>query len=374
MTVVPSTKSESPVVALLTYCAASIMMTVTNKLVLSSYQFKMTFLVLAIQNTCTVLMLVASARCKILTYRKLNLKDSKNWLPIAFALVMMMYTGAQTLRYMSIPLFTIFKNLTIILIAYGELYFFNGAAITNMILSSFGLLVASSVVAGWTDIASGHGLKSDDQGLTLLLAYFWMSLNCLTTAFFSLFLRAKIREVGFKDFDTVFYNNLLSIPILLVGSIVFERSAFVESYEKFVTNSDESGAGLLVALAFSSISAFAISYGTSMCIRLTSSTTYSMVGALNKLPISISGMLFFADPITFGSVSGVFIAFAGGVLYSFAKSEQLKETVRYQRVLPVHMAEKQHVTADEKIVRGGGLTACNSTDALISESKNDTDK
>lgn len=43
----------------------------------------------------------------------------------------------------------------------------------------------------------------------------------------------------------------------------------------------------------SSIAAFAISYSTAWSVRVASSTTYSMVGALNKLPIAISGMLFF---------------------------------------------------------------------------------
>ncbi|KAJ3103119.1 GDP-mannose transporter into the lumen of the Golgi [Physocladia obscura] len=52
-----------------------------------------------------------------------------------------------------------------------------------------------------------------------------------------------------------------------------------------------------------------------------------MVGALNKLPISISGMIFFSDPVTFGSVTGVIIAFLGGILYSYAKSEQARQTV-----------------------------------------------
>ena len=32
-----------------------------------------------------------------------------------------------------------------------------------------------------------------------------------------------------------------------------------------------------------------------------------MVGALNKLPISIAGMIFFDGPVTFGGVVGVFM-------------------------------------------------------------------
>ncbi|RUS12631.1 hypothetical protein BC938DRAFT_478634 [Jimgerdemannia flammicorona] len=60
-------------------------------------------------------------------------------------------------------------------------------------------------------------------------------------------------------------------------------------------------------MVFSGVSAFAISYTSAWCVRVTSSTTYSMVGALNKLPIAASGMIFFGDPITFGGVTAVFV-------------------------------------------------------------------
>lgn len=43
-------------------------------------------------------------------------------------------------QYLSIPVYTIFKNLTIILIAYGEVLWFGGS-VTAMTLVSFGLMV-----------------------------------------------------------------------------------------------------------------------------------------------------------------------------------------------------------------------------------------
>jgi GDP-mannose transporter len=52
---------------------------------------------------------------------------------------------------------------------------------------------------------------------------------------------------------------------------------------------------------------FGISYGSSWCVRVTSSTTYSMVGALNKLPISIFGMLIFDDAVGAGQIAGVLL-------------------------------------------------------------------
>ena len=54
---------------------------------------------------------------------------------------------------------------------------------------------------------------------------------------------------------------------------------------------------------------------------------YSMVGALNKLPIAASGMLFFGDVVSFGSVSAVMIGFFAGIVYAVAKNNQKKQEI-----------------------------------------------
>ena len=49
-----------------------------------------------------------------------------------------------------------------------------------------------------------------------------------------------------------------------------------------------------------------------------------MVGALNKLPVAASGMIFFGDAVTFGSVSAVGVGFFAGLVYAVAKNNQKK--------------------------------------------------
>ncbi len=71
--------------------------------------------------------------------------------PISVLLVGMIYTGIKALQFLSVPVYTIFKNLTIIVIAYGEVLWFGGS-VSSMSLLSFGLMVLSSVVAAWADI------------------------------------------------------------------------------------------------------------------------------------------------------------------------------------------------------------------------------
>lgn len=39
-------------------------------------------------------------------------------------------------------------------------------------------------------------------------------------------MRKRIKGTGFSDWDTMFYNNLLSIPVLAVASIIAEDWGF----------------------------------------------------------------------------------------------------------------------------------------------------
>lgn len=67
--------------------------------------------------------------------------EARKWYPIVVFLVGMIYTGSKALQYLPIPVYTIFKNLTIILIAYGEVLWFGGD-VTTMMMVSFILMVS----------------------------------------------------------------------------------------------------------------------------------------------------------------------------------------------------------------------------------------
>lgn len=104
-------------------------------------------------------------------------------------------------------------------------------------------------------------------------------------------------------------------------------------------------------MGFSGLGAVFISYSTAWCVRTTSSTTYryaivldqcssilllirrftlrSMVGALNKLPVAASGLIFFGDPVTFSSVTGIFTGFVAGLVYAIAKQTQSKNSTSF---------------------------------------------
>lgn len=106
-------------------------------------------------------------------------------------------------------MFTVFKNITIVCIALGEQRIF-GARITPLMWISFVLIVCSSLVGAANDMAFSFR------------GYIWMIVNCGVSASYILYMRVCIRKVEFADFDSVYYNNMLAIPVLVFLSLATE--------------------------------------------------------------------------------------------------------------------------------------------------------
>ncbi|KAL3431562.1 GDP-mannose transporter 1 [Aspergillus tetrazonus] len=314
-----SSISNNAALSVLAYCGSSILMTVMNKYVLSS-DFNLNFFLLCVQSLVCIIAIQMCKACGLITYRDFNLDEARKWFPITLLLIGMIYTGSKALQFLSIPVYTIFKNLTIILIAYGEVLWFGGS-VTNLTLFSFGLMVFSSIIAAWADIK--HAIESSGDATskvsTLNAGYIWMLINCLCTSSYVLGMRKRIKLTNFKDFDTMFYNNLLSIPVLIVCSGILEDWSPANVARNF-PSADRNG--IMFAMILSGLSTVFISYTSAWCVRVTSSTTYSMVGALNKLPIALSGLIFFDAPVTFPSVSAIMVGFVSGIVYAVAKIKQ----------------------------------------------------
>nr|A8N9T6.2 RecName: Full=GDP-mannose transporter; Short=GMT [Coprinopsis cinerea okayama7\ len=320
--------------------------------VVSGANFSMNFLLLCIQSSVCCACVFAVKKLGIISFRDFDMKDAKMWFPISFLLVSVIYTGSKSLQYLSIPVYTIFKNLTIILIAYGEVLWFGGR-VTALTFVSFIFMVISSIIAAWSDVQSAlaSSIPGASSGVSvgamqslfgalrgLNVGYFWMLVNCLTSAAYVLSMRKRIKSTGFSDWDTMFYNNLLSIPVLAVFSLIAEDWGRENLNRNFPA---ETRNFLLFAIAFSGAAAVGISYTTAWCVRVTSSTTYSMVGALNKLPVAASGMLFFGDPVTVGSVSAVGVGFFAGIVYAVAKNNQKKNERRQAADAIIPMASRK---------------------------------
>ncbi|MCJ1433769.1 GDP-mannose transporter into the lumen of the Golgi [Xylographa pallens] len=338
--------AHNPIVPILAYCASSILMTVLNKYVLSGgSDFNLNFFLLCVQGVVCVTAIQTMKTLGVINYRDFNVDEARKWFPVSLLLVGMIYTGTKAIQYLSIPVYTIFKNLTIIITAYGEVLWFGGS-VTRLTLFSFGLIVLSSVVAAWADIQHalqnyGHlNTEASAKISTLNAGYMWMLMNCFCTSSYVLGMRKRIKLTNFKDFDTMFYNNLLTIPILIVCSLVLENWSAENVGKNFPV---ETRNNIIFAMIVTGLGTIFISYASAWCVRATSAATYSMAGALNKIPIAVSGLIFFDAPVTVPSVSAIAIGSLSGIVYAIAKLKQSQQSknVGLPTVAPLVSASSQ---------------------------------
>jgi len=293
----------------LVYSLFSMSMVYSNKSILSVYNFHYHFALLFFQNACAVLLVWLAKRTSIVTYPDFDMAIARKWLPVNLFFVGMLLSGTYSVRFLSVPMMTVFKNLTNIPISIGDKYLYGQNVSPGIVFSLF-LMVFSALVGGLTDLQFS------------LRGYIWMFLNCASTAAYVLYLRHAMKNTQLGEFGMMFYNNLLSLPLLSVLCIVFGEFPAV-FYEPLLQNRS-----FLMISFFSGCIGFGLSLSSFWCVRKTSPTTYSLTGSLNKIPLAIFGMFLFDTPVTIPGVSSVIIGLGGGVLYSYTKTTHNKKSLK----------------------------------------------
>ncbi|KAL6051207.1 GDP-mannose transporter into the lumen of the Golgi [Balamuthia mandrillaris] len=291
-----------PVAACSMYTFCSMAMTLTNKTLQNSFLFPYNGLILLYQSVATVLLLYVCKRVGWITAElNFNIEFAKQWLPCNILFVLVLVTSQYSLALLSVAMVTIFKNFTTIFITLGDrILFFN--PISKGVALSLSVMFIGSIAAGWYDLGyNGWG-------------YFWMGLNCVSQTSQILYTNSIMRHNKMDPFASSLYNNLLAIPIL-IPYIIWGR-------ELEVAFSSEAWdyASFYWVLLLNGICGFGISISIFWTIQQTSATTYSVVGSLNKIPLTILGSVLFPTRFTSMGKLSIAVGLCGGIIYSYAKA------------------------------------------------------
>lgn len=250
---------------------------------------------------------------------------ARKWLPVNVCFIAMLYTSFRALGLLSMPIVTIFKNLTNIGITAGAWYLF-GEKVGLLLLGSLFIIVVGAVLAGVADIQDasdaadlGEGARHDDPNpeetvLERLNGYMWMLLNCLTTATYVLYLRAAADFKEMTRQDQALYNNSMAIPLSILLSLVMGEMPGALSSEQM------SWWSFWIAVAFSGSVGFFLSLASLWCVSETGATTYAMVGALNKIPLAFIGLFIFDQQVKVSTIIFMIFGLVGGVIFAYVKA------------------------------------------------------
>jgi GDP-mannose transporter len=239
-------------------------------------------------------------RMKWVDYPSFDIATAKQWAPVNIVFCLMLFTGMAALQCNSVPMVTIFKNVTNIVTTAGDWYFF-GATTETLVILAFGLMLTGAVAAAWNDIE------------VTWIGIFWMVLNCLSTSGYVLYMKFATKNVKLSTFGMVFYNNVLCVFFLLpiatfMGQVtIFLSTPAIHTMDYFTKN------------FFAGFVGFFLNFASLNCVSVTGPSTYAIVGSVTKIPVAFLGYFLFDSIITRETWFFIGVSMCGGFLYTYAK-------------------------------------------------------
>jgi GDP-mannose transporter len=320
--------SLTPLISCLCYSFCSLSTVLTNKMLNSSFEVDITkqtysLAMLAFQSYVASMVLGIAYFSGFTSEVKMSVSSLTAWFPVTVCFVAMLFTGFVSLGHNSVPMVTLFKNLTNILTVFGDWYW-HGQTASWGVIGSLGLMIAGAVLSAWSDL----DFEAKYTG------YLWMIANCVSTSAFVLYLSHVTKTL--KDLttsDKVLHNNILSavsITSILVATGEVDtilKSSLIQDTNFWMV---ASVSGLVGGL---------LNFASFWCVQKTSATTYATVGALNKVnipsaasitarthhtlvlqvPLVGLGFWLFDDVLSEKQLTFVTFGILGGMLYSFVK-------------------------------------------------------
>lgn len=294
----------------LAYCVSSCSMILVNKFVLSSYNFNAGIFLMLYQNFVSVIIVMALSLMGLITTEPLTLRLIKVWFPVNVIFVGMLITSMFSLKYINVAMVTVLKNVTNVITAVGEMYLFSKHHDNRVWLALF-LMIISAVSGGITDLSFNA------------VGYAWQIANCFLTASYSLTLRKtmdtakQVTQSGnLNEFSMVLLNNTLSLPLGLILSFAFNEIDYLYNTPLLQLPS------FWMVMTLSGLLGLAISFTSMWFLHQTGATTYSLVGSLNKIPLSIAGIVLFHVPTSLQNSASILFGLVAGVVFARAKMRE----------------------------------------------------
>eukprot|EP00756_Hemistasia_phaeocysticola_P012056 Hpha_TRINITY_DN15170_c3_g13::TRINITY_DN15170_c3_g13_i1::g.129086::m.129086/K15356/VRG4, GONST1; GDP-mannose transporter len=287
------------------YVVCSISMVLLNKLVTSpqKHGFNFPMMLIFFQNFAATVTIVLAKAVGVVDYPGLTWKYVQKWIPLTFIFTGMLVTSLMSLRTMSVAIVTLIKAFAVICTAIGDHILFEHP-LTRLMVLSFVLMYAGSCLGGGSDAwVTAEGLL-------------FSVLNVVFTSGYQLYMKGLLNDVQkvLGRWGPVFYNNLLSLPILVGPTLATMHG---DGGWLVALNTADWWAKVWIC-AMCLLSPF-MTMSTFWCISATSPTTYSVVGGMNKIPLSFLGMALFNQWPNVAGFVGIVVGVSGGFVYIWAR-------------------------------------------------------
>lgn len=295
--------------ACVAYAVASSSVTIMNKIVFSHAHFHYPWFTLAVQNLISVATISIAKYLGITTCGTLSAPLTRKMPVPILCFVCFIFTNAQSLRYVNLPVLTVWKSLGPMFVTLFERFYFRDSFSTSVYVAMV-LIVLSAFVTAI------HDLEYSPIG------YMWALLNVFSNVAYLASLRIYLRDPNISSLDKTFHSNLLSIIPIIPMALLSNELPTV--FNAFVVRS----AWFKFAFLFSGFLTTAVCASAFWTISLSNGSTLSFIGGFNKVPIILLSLFLFDMRISVEGWIGVTLGVVAGILFIFAKSSQRHLSVK----------------------------------------------
>lgn len=308
--------------AALLYMIVSILLIYFNKAAFSLYDFRCPNLLTLSQNVSSLLFLYLTKQYYSLKgqkspmfYHDFSMTNFKKMLPLALSFLAYMILGMYAMKAVNIPMYTTLRRTTVVFVMILEYMLLSSAVGSSFKPPSVTIQCSIAIMCTGAFIAGYRDLNFDFFSYFIVMCY-----NVFTGLYLVLINKLSSSEkmvpstTRLDKFDFMFYNNLISIPLLCVVLLYTNESA------SLMTSPYSSHFGFWLSLFMSSTLAFVLNYSIFWNTAVNSALTQTVSGQAKDVIVVILGFLSFSDAVVeFWNIFGISLGFLGSLLYAFNK-------------------------------------------------------
>lgn len=247
-------------ISALIYGVCSFMITVINKIVLTSYGFPSSNILGVGQMVAILVILRGLSFFNIVSIRKISLKNKKAW-TLAILYLCNLMSGLGGTKHLPLPMLIALRRISIAMTAIAEFYLLK-------VRQTMPIIYTIAAMIGGSFIAAASDLTFNAKGYVLVMT------NNFFTAANGVYIKKTIDSREINKHEILFYNAALAIIPLII------LSYFTNNWETLYNFSHWSDWGFVVSFLTSCVMGYMLMFSTVLCTHYNSALTTTIVGTL----------------------------------------------------------------------------------------------
>uniref|UniRef100_A0A6G1SMQ9 UDP-N-acetylglucosamine/UDP-glucose/GDP-mannose transporter n=1 Tax=Aceria tosichella TaxID=561515 RepID=A0A6G1SMQ9_9ACAR len=280
------------------YGICSFLITVINKIVLTSYGFPSITILGVGQMIAIILILRVASLLNIVAIREQSIKNRKLWILSSLYLGNLI-TGLGGTKHLPLPMFIALRRFSIALTAIAEFYMLN-------VRQSLSIVCTIIAMIGGSFIAAAADLTFNAKGYLLVM------ISNLFTAANGVYTKKTIDAREINKHEILYYNALFSILPLTLISICTNNLETLGNFQHW------SSAGFILSFLTSCLMGYLLMFSTVLCTHYNSALTTTIVGTLKNILTTYVGMYIGGDYLfNLMNFIGLNMSLVGSLVYSY---------------------------------------------------------